>query len=97
MNIPVKIPANAEKTGGPELSSASDSGKSSPNTTYSIAPDARLKERESHKGLSVPKKYPAAAPKTVGAPARAVIAAAKDFFIPPATSGTAIAIPSGIL
>ena len=70
-----------------------DSGRSSPNTTYSIAPLAKLSETDSHTGLSVPRKKPSIAPRMVGAP----VTAALHFFMPPATRGTATDIPSGML
>ena len=73
------------------------SGSSSPNTTYSMAPEAKLSAAESAAGPSVPTQKPRMAPKTVGAPVTAARDAALHHCVPPAVSGAATAIPSGTL
>lgn len=85
------------KTGAFERHMRMASGSNSPNTTYNMAPLAKLSESASITGLSVPRKYHSIAPKIVGAPVSAVSNVAFTLCIPPATSGTDTAIPSGIL
>ena len=97
MTTPTSKPTSIAKAGTFERHMSMASGSNSPKTTYSMAPLAKLSENASMVGLSVPRKYPSIAPRMVGAPVMAVMKAAFTFFMPPATSGTATAIPSGML
>lgn len=97
MTTPTSKPTSIAKAGAFERHMSMASGSNSPKTTYSMAPLAKLSENASMVGLSVPRKYPSIAPRMVGAPVMAVRKAAFTFFMPPATSGTATAMPSGML
>ena len=74
-----------------------DSGSSSPNTTYSMAPEAKLRDSARAVGPMAPTVKPKRAPRMVGKPVSAVTTAERHFGIPPEISGTATAMPSGIL
>ena len=95
--MPVRTPSTAAITGAGDRHRRKDSGSSSPNTTYSIAPDAPPSVSICRPGPIVPRQKPKTAPSTVGAPATAVVRTARPLLAPPAARGTATAIPSGML
>ena len=95
--MPVRTPSTAAITGAGDRHRRKDSGSSSPNTTYSIAPDAPPSVSICRPGPIVPRQKPKTAPSTVGAPAAAVVRTARPLLAPPAARGTATAIPSGML
>ena len=95
--MPVRTPSTAAITGAGDRHRRKDSGSSSPNTTYSIAPDAPPSVSICRPGPIVPRQKPKTAPSTVGAPAAAVVRTARPLLAPPAAKGTATAIPSGML
>ena len=90
-------PAKRAKAGSLLRHIKIDSGRSSPNTTYIIAPLAKPSDSTSIISLIPPSAKPSRAPNTVGKPLNAVRSAALGFFIPPAIRGTETAIPSGTL
>ena len=53
---PTSVPIRAKIPGAFDFHIRKDSGRSSPKTTYSIAPPAKLKERDSQIGLTIPRE-----------------------------------------
>ena len=66
------MPSTASSAGSFDFHIRIDSGSSSPNTTYSMAPEAKLSDSTSAVGLMVPIRNPSTAPRMVGAPDSAV-------------------------